>query len=199
MKVKEVYVKENGKYRLVRWACGHCGFIHATQEAAEECCKPLICSKCGKEIIRDKKSGVFNSYRINPLRCLECAEKDSFNALEIITEDEYNNEMLIDGDTYYDDLDDFLDSIDIETPEDIPEFIQVCEKVPVEKINIDNIMEALYENTDLEDPTGLYIDEKELYEFIAKWNAKQDGYYWTPGNRKLKLSDKSKQYLLDNV
>ena len=197
MDVKELYTKNGNEFKLVKYYCGNCGTIHNTAESAAECCESLICSKCGKEIRRNKKTHYFDSYCINPLRCLDCYLKDKFDAMEVITEDKYDDTPVFFEDEFYYSLEEFVECYQIESAEDIPEFVQLAEKVEVEKINIFDVLQNLEENTDLEDTEDLYKDKEELYEFIKKWNEKQTNYYWVATDKKLKLSEKTKNEMLE--
>lgn len=197
MDVKELYTKNGNEFKLVKYYCGNCGTIHNTAESAAECCESLICSKCGKEIRRNKKTHYFDSYRINPVRCLNCYLKEQFDAMEVITEDKYDNTPLFVDNEFYQDLEEFIECYQIESADDIPEFVQLSEKIEVEKINMYNILQDLEENTGLEDTEYLYKDKEELCEFVKKWNEKQTNYYWRATDKKLKLSEETKKAMLE--
>lgn len=197
MDVQELYIKNGNEFKLVKYYCGNCGTIYNTAKNAEECCESLVCSKCGREIKRNRKTGIFDSYRINPLRCFDCYLKDRFDAMEVITEDKYDDTPVFFNNEFYYSLEDFVECHQIESAKDIPEFVQLAERVEVEKINVFNVLQNLEENTGLEDTEDLYKDKEELCEFIKKWNEKQTNYYWVATDKKLKLSEKTKKEMLE--
>ena len=99
---------------------------------------------------------------------------------------EYNGEPVYDGD-FYTDMEEYLDSRD---GEDLPEFIDVCDILPVPKIDVNTIEENLCEELAFEDSMDAlnqYKDLDELREFINKWNAKQTGTFWQVNGKKVRV------------
>ena len=96
MNAQDLYQKIDNEYKPIRWYCGNCGTIHSTKELAEDCCKSYFCSKCGKEIIRDRKKGIYNTYKTENGKyiCGDCWLKEQEAKYPAITEDEYK-QMLI--------------------------------------------------------------------------------------------------------
>ena len=207
MNTQELYQKIDNEYKPVRWYCGNCGTIHSTKELAEDCCKSYFCSKCGKEIIRDKNKRYYDSFTKDGdgnVICHDCDIKETEAKYPSITEEEYKGQPVFWGDEFYDDLEEFLDDIvdTIEKEEDIPDYIFLCEAEQIALVDTDYLIERLYERNELDSDIcsieNVYKDIDELKDFLSKWNAKQVGRtVYDVSNTKLILSDKTKQEIME--
>ena len=182
---------EKGKEETVLYRCGNCNTFYTDKTIAENCCKPVFCSVCGKELCQDRTKNR-DFYYINPIMCSECKEKERLSKYEVWTEQEYidknkqeNNkyEAVFVGDHYYSDLYDAIQSLweDGLTKEEIEQQIfQVGQETKLDKIDINRELGNIYENSGLEDchMETMFVDLPELYDFINKWNAKQDRTYF---------------------
>ena len=183
---------EKGKEEVVLYKCGNCNTYYIDKTIAENCCKPVFCSVCGKELCQDRTKNR-DFYYINPIMCSECKEKERLSKYEVWTEQEYINknkqennkyEAVFVGDHYYSDLYDAIQSLweDGLTKEEIEQQIfQVGQETKLDKIDINTELENICENSGLEDYDieTMFVDLPELYEFIDKWNAKQGCTYFT--------------------
>ena len=205
MNAQELYQKTKDEYKPIRWYCSNCGTIHSTKELAEDCCKSYFCSKCDKEIIRDRKKGIYDTYRTEEGKyiCGDCWVKEQEAKYPTITEAEYKGQPVFWGDEFYMEFEDFIDDVvnTIEVEEDIPDYVFLSEEVPVAKIDIDRLLENLYENNNLEecDMEALYTDLDELKSFLQNWNNKQTHVLYEKCNTKLILSDKTKHEIMDKI
>lgn len=205
----ELYRKKDEDYEQVAYYCSECGRMYIHKEDAEKCCKPIICEKCGKEINRCDKKGNIEAYYINPTRCSACYRQDKWNAMETITEEEYNKLCKEDdsfgpvfwGDTGYSDLYEALECElgDYEKLEDVSDEIELGQWQKMDKIDIRNIIYNEIDNINFEDDVDanqVYKDVNELFDFVDKWNEKQTSYiYYTGINKKLKISQETlKEY-----
>lgn len=196
MEIKKVFVE--GETEPCLWQCGHCKTYYKSQEYAEMCCVPIICSECGKEISQDLTKGcrecVYGT-KEKPL-CFSCYDTKRRAAEEIWSEETYiqkNKETdnkysyVVVGDDFYTDLFDAVQNLwdDGYTKEEIKDtYFYVCETSPIEKINIDRVLENLEENMDIIDfdRQCSWNCLQELYDFIDEWNKKQTYTYWTQTN-----------------
>lgn len=193
MRAQALYKKEENTYKIVKWFCSNCGTIHSNEKDAEECCKPLICSKCGKEISRDRTRPL-DCYYINPIRCSSCYLQDRENCKPIISLSQYNDEPILDWDRWFSNLDEFFEYYEDE-PECIPEFVEIGKYEPVEKIDCYSLIENLAERCCLEETVDvecIYKDIDELQEFIANWNKKQTSLLWVPSGKRLQITQEIK-------
>lgn len=205
MNAQELYQKIDNEYKPIRYYCENCGTIYSTKELAEDCCKSYFCSKCGKEIIRDRKKGIYNTYKTEDGKyiCGDCWIKEQEAKYPTITEDEYKGQPIFWGDEFYMEFEDFIDDVvnTIEVEEDIPDYVFLSEEVPVVKIDTDGILERLYERNELDSDyvniECVYRDLNGLIDFITEWNNKQTGTVYQQSNTKLILSDKTKQEIKD--
>ena len=189
MNVKELC--EKGKEETVLYRCGNCNTYYTDKTIAENCCKPVFCSVCGKELCQDRTKNR-DFYYINPIMCVECKEKERLSKYEVWTEQEYINknkqennkyEAVFVDDHYYSDLCDAIQSLweDGLTKEEIEQQVfQVGQETKLDKIDINRELGNIYENSGLEDcdMETMFVDLPELYDFINKWNAKQDCTYF---------------------
>lgn len=193
---------EEGKTTPSVWKCTNCNTFYSTLEDAENCCKPVYCTVCGKEICRDRTK-CREYYYNNPIRCSSCYIQEQENKYPVWTETEYlektknhKAEGVFWGADYYSDLYDCLQYMydDGYTKDEAKQqLINPCEECHIDKIEIDRELERIVENTGLEDPECdvVFTDLKELYEFIKQWNAKQDYVYYAPLNINIKVDEKT--------
>ena len=182
---------EKGKEETVLYKCGNCNTYYTDKTIAENCCKSVFCSVCGKELSQDRTKNR-DFYYVNPIMCCDCKEKERLSKYEVWTEQEYINknkqennkyEAVFVGDHYYSDLYDAIQSLweDGLTKEEIEQQVfQVGEETKLDKIDINTELGNICENSGLEDydMETMFVDLPELYDFIDKWNAKQNCTYF---------------------
>ena len=148
------------------YVCDKCGKMYFDKYVAEICCKDYFCEDCGAPTPK---------YH---LVCEKCSKKRRYEKATKMTYDEYiekyPDNMIVYGDEYYTELEDLLDDLKGQKPDD---YIYGTDKERIE-INADCVLSDLEDNADIED---FYIDDagrEELYNFIDQWNAKygQDIY-----------------------
>ncbi len=196
MNAQELWIKKDNNYVSAGvWACETCKLLSSDKELTDQCCKNLTCEVCGKTI--NKKRGEREPHFINPIRCADCYKQQKEDEKEVIEEKDYTGSFFY-GDTFYADVDNLISGIELETEEDIPDYLDVAEEVEIQKINPARLLEDLYESTDLEDCyNDMFVATDELFDFFEKWNAKQTFTYYILGNKKVRLSEKTKQELKD--
>ena len=194
MNSEKLYRKINDNYEVVKYFCGKCGTIFNDKEDADKCCASVTCSICGREIPQEKGNRQF--HYINPIRCIECYQKEKEDKMPIV--ENYNGEPLYDGSDFFSDLDNYIECF-YGTEEDIPDWLEVCDYIPVPKIDSYDIVQGLIEECNLEDNDSLYVDESELHNFIREWNDKQTATLWEPSGKKLLITDEIRKELLDLI
>lgn len=195
MQSQILYRKIDENYVPLKWFCGNCGTIYSKEEDAEECCKPLICSKCGKKISTDRNQPL-DSYYINPIRCSSCYLQEKEDSKPLYSFLEYNDEPILDEDRWFPDLDEFFEYY-ADEPENIPEFVEIGQYEPVAKIDYYSLIENLVERCCLDEDTDIecmYKDVDELREFIKTWNEKQTALLWTPSGKRLHINQEIKDF-----
>lgn len=199
MDISKFYEEGHNEPSLFR--CGKCGLIYSNEEAAEKCCKPLICSVCGREICQEK--GKKEAYYINPLRCRDCYEKDRIAKQEVWTQEhweEMNKQQdwkygyIYVNDTFYDGIDEAVSDlacIGLSFEEIKDSLFYVCETLPVPKLDMDQALENAEERMCLEDYDSdrIWKDLDELRTFMDNWNAKQDFDYYKATNIRIQPND----------
>ena len=192
MNVKELC--EKGKEETVLYKCGNCNTYYTDKTIAENCCKPVCCSICGKEISQDKTKCWENVYYVKEKpTCRQCWEKSKLKTVSI---QEWLNTcdcdvVCVNGEIY-DSIEDaisYLWSDGLSKEEIKQQQFFVCEKQYIDKINIEDVLYNLEEKLGLEDVNTdtVWKDRQELKDFIDKWNAKQDYYCYHVTNTVLEI------------
>ena len=204
MNVNILYKKENEELQPKYYQCGCCNTIYSDKQYAEECCKPLTCSICGKEIRRERYKCYDRYYgEGDNIKCVNCHDEEKWNNLPVITEEAYNKlskedpnygPVCLDNE-FEQDLYGLLEYIAGDY-EEAPEYVQVARYEKIKPLKIDGYLEAIIEDMCLDDEP--YIEDvfenlDELYAFIQKWNKKQTYRYIVPEDRKIKLSEETKK------
>lgn len=150
------------------YQCGQCGRVYDIEAMAEKCCKDKRCEDCGCALPSD--------YYF--LVCDECKEKRVYERSEKLTIDEYNKKykgnMVFYKDNYYPDINDCLESLSWNlSKEEFFNISYIYGTLPYSvKLDYENIIEDMEENSNLED---FYVDDegrKELKDFLKQWNKK---------------------------
>lgn len=177
MNATELYVKtESGEFKPSGvWFCGKCNRIpsdlqpRGRKEAADQCCKPRLCSQCGGPLegsicrpCRDKKQREEEQARID--------------AATKLVPDEYDGPVY-DGNDYWLDVDEYREHAEDEGIED--EYVWACtthrHQIDPQRA-VDIITEDMLQ--DVEDADECMLSGvQELKEFIAEWNKRQTGEY----------------------
>lgn len=166
------------------WFCGECNLLtagHHTEAAAALCCKTVLCA-CGKEV----------EYRHHS-RCSSCQnaewhdkERAKFDAMEVVT---YNDEAVVDGDDYYETMDEFLDHLYGEEEQDWPMFVQICRSDPLgSKMSAAHIWDYVSEQLteDFEDPDAVdIVGGGDFRKACEDFLAQQTYTTWHPINKKV--------------
>lgn len=136
MNAQELFLK-NGQSAKV-WFCEKCRYVALHKELAENCCEQRKCSECGK--VCEQKY-----YTL----CNVCLEKDRqkketerFDKAEKISAKNYAGK-IIDGETVYDCLDDYLDNF---TPEEYPDYVYATKEIPFPKLDAYDLLEPYLES-----------------------------------------------------
>jgi hypothetical protein len=156
------------------YACGECRCLipgHHTKEEAAKCCKIQRCKDCKKELKL--------SYACDQCFDCACAERES---KKVYTDVEYVDGPLceLNGDRYFQDMDELLDHYANEEADERPEFFHPCDKVRWSGIGKNVIGDALESETEdlFEDAEDHMTPTTEINEAIEKWNKEQNITYW---------------------
>lgn len=217
MNVNEVFESVDGRLITIGWRCSNCKTIHTDKEKAIECCVPVKCSVCGRELSTDKtkcREYYYHDKEGNIL-CCDCHRKKFEDSWEVLTEEEYWKRVHEEGSTYgavcdddkwFTDLseaiDDLYDSDWWETKEDLKQVrFQVGEVMKPVQMHIDRLLEWETEELNIEDPDcdTIWNDLEGLYKFMKEWNEKQSFRVWDRRNMWVTLSDKTINELLEDA
>jgi len=155
--------------KTVVYKCSSCKAVYWDEDKAEKCCAPKFCEDCGVEV---------KKYLI---RCKACGLKRKFERAEKLTPEEYDGWVYseeVDGynEGYYADVDEFVEHCeDNDVP--VPDWVFCCYEHK-HRLDIDSALERMTEDA-YEGADEHLVDVNELYEFVEKWNAKQNivSYY----------------------
>ena len=217
MKVEKIYTDNSFNSNFSGYRCSNCGLIYTNEEKAEECCKPVKCSVCGREIVTDKTKCREYYYHDEDgnILCSSCQRKRFEDSWEVLTEEEYWKRVHAEGSTYgpvcdddkwFTDLseaiDDLYDSDWWETEEDLKQVrFQVGEIMKPVQLRIDRLLEWETEELNIEDPDcdTIWNDLEGLYKFMKEWNEKQSFRIWDRRNMWVTLSEKTINELLEDA
>lgn len=156
------------------YKCSNCGHVYLSYTLAENCCKPIACEDCGKELP--------HKYYLRV--CEDCRKKRIFEKSEHLTPEDYEKKypsnMVVFNDEYYCSIEDCLISLADKLLYD--EFIDIKYIWGTHKYDITldfyHIVDSFQEDVDIEDFQMDPIGYEELKDFIKQWNDKylQYGY-----------------------
>lgn len=194
MKPEKLYRKKKDGLEQVKYFCTNCGRIYDTEEMAELCCTPIICSKCGR-VIERVGLAADEYYYENPIRCIDCYVEELDKKLHVISEEEYfdkynGSPVLANDDDFYSDLEDFKDYYD----GDLPDYVRLCEVKKVVPLEIETSVERAMDRMDLDESEAeeVYNGLDELRDYIDEWNKDQVGVYWSVTDTKIKINKETK-------
>jgi len=189
MKATELF-HANGKTAGV-WYCSECRIVRKTQQEAEECCKPKICTRC--------KTAECQEYRTVCKLCNDIIdrerEEERFAKAEKVTEwngPVYSDSHDIGNEGYAENIEEALDWLECMSEDGkIPEYVWTCNERPICHLNFDSIIESstseAYEGWETENLNGL----EELEAAIEKFNElNKDDVCWLPNYKKALLIKK---------
>lgn len=161
------------------WACGSCEKICGTERDARHCytCAPKACDRCGERV--DPRS------YCDPCSNLRSFEKEqaAFKAAEKIKEEDYEDPVVHDNEFYFEICDIFDDCYYGEDPL----WAFACTR-HTPSFDPHQILEWVDENVDVSEWDGIdWIDEKELFDFVNKWFAKQTATWWVEDRSRVVL------------
>lgn len=197
------YYQEN-KEEPAFYECGNCKRLFYDKEKAEQCCKPIICSNCGREISQDRTKPMECVYGNDAPLCFSCWDKQRIAKQEVWTEDVYDQKNKDNNyiysyvnvnDNFYSDLYEAVSDLasDGLTEEEIKNSLfYVCQETQVPKINIERELENVEEQMALEDVDSetIWKDLQELRDFVKQWNDKQDYTYYETTDIQVVPNDK---------
>jgi hypothetical protein len=149
----ELYKKDGTETGV--FYCSECRTVFASKEQADICHGERICA-CGATIKSRYQSQCDECWRKDSQEKEATKERERFEKATKIPYAEYKGEMVMDGDDYFNDLEEVLDRY-LDGQE--PEYVWACEDVGCPKANIDNIVENMLENmwedADINDLNGV--------------------------------------------
>jgi hypothetical protein len=158
--------------------CSECKVVARTKEEADFCHGERLCA-CGKTIKR------YGSYKV----CEECEHKewvlkeskkewDRFEKATKITEAEYTGDHVLDGDEFYESVDEAIDRYE-EGQE--PEYVWACKTHGLPTVDLEdvtcNLLDNMWEDAGTSDLNGLEELEAALTEFNK---ANESIQLWEP-------------------
>lgn len=171
-----VYVQVKSKSSIVGEGevgivcCGECGHIYASDDAARKCCLQNYCA-CGEKI---------HQYWT---MCSGCSSKKRVDSAELV---EYIDGpvCVFDGDEYFSSLEDFYDSYENRPLDEWPDYLNPCETIPWDGIDIIDLIENSLLDEAYEDAHENLVDVDELLAAYKKWYEKQSIISWHPDTKK---------------
>lgn len=177
---------KRGSEEVVAIYCGKCGIVYrmTERESAEQCCKPSLCKKCGKEA-RVYRTICDECYKVE----IEAKEQARFEKAEKIQFNDYDvGALFCDGlgnDGYVYDV--RLELEDME-PKDRPRWMWACTEVRIPKPDAVDVIERMTYDT-FEDAENRF-DLDGLQRVLDEWYAKQESViYYEADERKAVLLD----------
>lgn len=151
------------------WACGGCGTVRNSEQAARDCCGKSACKECGA--------------LVNPYLglCFGCrsirTDNERWEKAKKVPVADYDGPVFCDAtDRYYRDAGEWLEACEDDERE--PGRAYGC-FVCTLQLDIAGALESAMEDIMLDDPYGLeWNDEGELRAFVDEWNTKQTATWW---------------------
>ena len=159
--------------------CSECKVVARTKEEADFCHGERLCSSCKNPFKR------YGSYKV----CEECERKewtlkeskkewDRFEKATKISEAEYTGDHVLDGDEFYDSVD---DAIDRYSEGQEPEYVWACKTHSLPYVELEdvtcNLLDNMWEDADTSDLNGL----EELEAALVAFNkANESIQLWEP-------------------
>jgi hypothetical protein len=168
------------------WVCGECRILtvgNHTKEGATQCCMTRRCA-CGAAIAEPYYTA-----------CKDCRDEawnkkrsEEWLAMPVVP---YPGGPVLYSERFYADMDDLLDSLADEEPEDLPEEVELCtERLIGSRLSarglVEDILERLTE--DHEDPDAVTIHgEEELEAAVKQFLSKQTYIEWFPAGKRVRV------------
>lgn len=158
--------------------CSECRIVHASKEQAEWCHGEHLCA-CGKKITQGYFQRTCSECAGKEWRAKEAAkEAERFEKATKIAESEYDGDHVMDGDSYYESVDDAIDQYE-EGQE--PEYVWACKTHGIPMVDMGtvtcNILDNMWEDADESDLNGI----EELQAALDAFNeANKSIQLWEP-------------------
>lgn len=163
MNATELYHKDGTSAGV--YYCEKCRCVGASVAAAEDCCRPNKCDRCGREV---------NRYHY---RCDECwkldrarQEQERFEKAEKLTE--WDGWVFCDGwgeSGYFESMETFMDDVEGSGPDCAPEYVWTCKPMAFVRVDMRSILSQIeddsYDGFDAETLNGIDDLEKAIGEF----------------------------------
>ena len=171
------------------FTCGKCRRLWDTHEKAEKCCEEVLCPGCGISI----GEYVGDKYQKYLYRC-KCERIKYVNSLPVIKYEDTEFDGVFDPVSFdfYHDIDDFLGSFETLNHGDTFRVFPAKKKLFEFEIKprlieeyISDQLNAFYEGCEeFYFSLDEIVDLEELQEYLKKWSAKQNIYYFVPDETK---------------
>ena len=169
------------------WACGECGQVRLTPEAARQCCAVLGCAGCEAPIQQGERY-----YTL----CRSCrgkadAEKEAakVETAEKVDPATYTGPVHVDDEEYYETLEDLLDRYAMDPPDERPAYAWPCTVWGL-AIDADHVIEsALQDHYDEADECIGDDDRAALQVLLDDWARDHgaDVKTWEPESKRVIL------------
>lgn len=183
MNAKPLFTED--KKDTVAYFCSKCRIVKATEQQANDCCKPLLC-RCGEELPNAWSS------------CDKCREADSLLKLkEALTKatrvqsptaDWVYSDSTHKKDGYFE----FCNIGEVFEDSEMPLFIYDCTKEAWNGLNADDLIENAFDGDWYEDAADSVVDQEELEKFLEGWNKKQTTHQFTANLKQIIVLDEAK-------
>ena len=162
MNAQELFL-ENGNSAHV-WYCSDCKIVATDKERVDNCCKRNNCKYCGK-LVEEK-------HWLEHRECIESNKIEKAEKLDTWDDWVYYN------DKYYSNISELIEELQ-EDEEEIPEYVYVCKIIPFPKIQIDDLLEEIGENSyeGIEDDLHKVDDLSESIDYFNEMNEHLVSYF----------------------
>ncbi len=160
--------------------CVECRCVYVSKEMAEWCHGDRLCA-CGKKIQRGYRTEQCDQCRSDEMHAEEAVKEAArFEKAKKITNAEYDDGMVYDGDRYFTGVEDALEHYE-SNDADPPKYLWACTNVGLPKASAesiyDNLLEEMWDDADTSDLNGV----EELEAAVDAFNkANESVSLWQP-------------------
>jgi hypothetical protein len=173
--------------------CSECRCVYVNKEMADWCHGDRLCA-CGKKIERGYRTEKCDKCRSDEMQAKEASKEAArFDKAKKITEAEYKEGMLYDGDRYFNDVEDAVEHYECNDSAP-PEYLWACKRAELPTASAEsiyeNLLEAMWDDADTSDLYGV----KELEAAVTAFNKENRSIQlWEPDYSTAILVEKRKE------
>jgi uncharacterized protein YpmB len=173
--------------------CSECRCVYVDKKMADWCHGDRLCA-CGKKIERGYHTEKCDKCCSDEMQAKEASKEAArFDKAKKITEAEYKEGMLYDGDRYFNDVEDAVEHYECNDSAP-PEYLWACKRAELPTASAEsiyeNLLEAMWDDADTSDLYGV----KELEAAVTAFNKENRSIQlWEPDYSTAILVEKRKE------